>query len=87
MRNFDYIGIPNSLTANMRQIIYGGILIFMMFRYSSGFVVGKVSEYGRTYAHKDIAKRTSSASEQNCNTTDDHTGRCTGKKALKMIHV
>jgi branched-chain amino acid transport system permease protein len=33
-----FVGMPNSIAANMRQIIYGGILIFMMFRYSKGFV-------------------------------------------------
>jgi len=26
-------GMPNSVAANMRQIIYGAILVFMMFRY------------------------------------------------------
>jgi branched-chain amino acid transport system permease protein len=34
-----FVGMPNAIAANMRQIIYGGILIFMMFRYSKGFVV------------------------------------------------
>jgi len=28
-----FVGMPNSVAANMRQIIYGAILIFMMFRY------------------------------------------------------
>ncbi|MDR2581166.1 MAG: branched-chain amino acid ABC transporter permease [Fibromonadaceae bacterium] len=32
-----FVGMPSSIAANMRQIIYGGILIFMMFRYSRGF--------------------------------------------------
>jgi len=36
-----FVGMPNAIAANMRQIIYGGILIFMMFRYSRGFVGGK----------------------------------------------
>ena len=36
-----FVGMPNAIAANMRQIIYGGILIFMMFRYSKGFVGGK----------------------------------------------
>jgi branched-chain amino acid transport system permease protein len=31
-----FVGMPNSIAANMRQIIYGGVLIFMMFRYSRG---------------------------------------------------
>ncbi|MDR0895665.1 MAG: hypothetical protein LBN06_10280 [Prevotellaceae bacterium] len=31
-----FIGMPNALAANMRQIIYGGVLIFMIFRYSKG---------------------------------------------------
>jgi branched-chain amino acid transport system permease protein len=34
-----FVGMPNAIAANMRQIIYGGILIFMMFRYSRGFTV------------------------------------------------
>jgi len=36
-----FVGMPSAIAANMRQIIYGGILIFMMFRYSKGFVVQK----------------------------------------------
>ena len=32
-----FVGMPNAIAANMRQIIYGGILIMMMFRYSRGF--------------------------------------------------
>ena len=32
-----FVGMPNAIAANMRQIIYGGILIAMMFRYSKGF--------------------------------------------------
>ena len=36
-----FVGMPNAIAANMRQIIYGGILIFMMFRYSRGFESGK----------------------------------------------
>ena len=38
-----FVGMPNAIAANMRQIIYGGILIFMMFRYSKGFVGGKIT--------------------------------------------
>ncbi|MDR1895967.1 MAG: branched-chain amino acid ABC transporter permease [Prevotellaceae bacterium] len=38
-----FVGMPNAIAANMRQIIYGGILIFMMFRYSRGFSVRKES--------------------------------------------
>ncbi|GHT39963.1 branched-chain amino acid ABC transporter permease [Bacteroidia bacterium] len=34
-----FVGMPNAIAANMRQIIYGGILIFMMFRYNRGFEV------------------------------------------------
>jgi len=34
-----FVGMPNNIAANMRQIIYGGILVFMMFRYSKGFIV------------------------------------------------
>ncbi|MDR3262062.1 MAG: hypothetical protein LBT78_09575, partial [Tannerella sp.] len=37
-----FVGMPNAIAANMRQIIYGGILIFMMFRYSRGFVVNEI---------------------------------------------
>jgi len=36
-----FLGMPNNIAANMRQIIYGGILVFMMFRYSKGFVVNE----------------------------------------------
>jgi branched-chain amino acid transport system permease protein len=36
-----FIGMPNSIAANMRQIIYGGGLIFMVFKYSRGFVEKK----------------------------------------------
>jgi len=32
-----FVGMPNAIAANMRQIIYGGILIYMMFQYSRGF--------------------------------------------------
>ena len=32
-----FVGMPNAIAANMRQIIYGGILIYMMFQYSKGF--------------------------------------------------
>nr|DAK78308.1 MAG TPA: hypothetical protein [Caudoviricetes sp.] len=28
-----FVGLPNSIAANLRQIIYGAILIFLMFRY------------------------------------------------------
>ncbi len=33
-----FIGMPGSIAANMRQIIYGLALVFMMFKYSKGFV-------------------------------------------------
>jgi branched-chain amino acid transport system permease protein len=33
-----FLGMPSNIAANMRQIIYGIILVFMMFRYSRGFV-------------------------------------------------
>ncbi len=36
-----FIGLPNNIAANLRQIIYGAILIFMMFRYSKGFISTK----------------------------------------------
>ena len=36
-----FVGMPNAIAANMRQIIYGGILVFMMFRYSRGFAHGQ----------------------------------------------
>jgi branched-chain amino acid transport system permease protein len=32
-----FVGMPNSVAANMRQIIYGGVLIFVMFRRGGGF--------------------------------------------------
>ncbi len=38
-----FVGMPNAIAANMRQVIYGGILIFMMFRYSKGFQEGNIS--------------------------------------------
>jgi len=31
-----FIGMPNAVAANMRQIIYGGMLILMMFLYCKG---------------------------------------------------
>jgi branched-chain amino acid transport system permease protein len=34
-----FLGMPNNIAANMRQIIYGGILVFMMFRHSKGFIM------------------------------------------------
>ena len=34
-----FVGMPNAIAANMRQIIYGGIFVLMMFRYSRGFSV------------------------------------------------
>jgi len=37
-----FVGMPNAIAANMRQIIYGGILIFMMFRYSKGFEIQQI---------------------------------------------
>ena len=30
-----FVGMPSAIAANMRQIIYGAMLIFMMFRYNS----------------------------------------------------
>lgn len=36
-----FVGMPNEIAANMRQIIYGAILISMMFRYSKGFIYKK----------------------------------------------
>jgi len=33
-----FIGMPNNIAANIRQIIYGLALVVMMFRYSKGFV-------------------------------------------------
>ena len=38
-----FVGMPDNIAANMRQIIYGAILVLMMFRYSRGFVVEKKS--------------------------------------------
>lgn len=39
-----FIGMPTAVAANTRQIIYGGMLIVMMFIGSKGFVSGKVSK-------------------------------------------
>jgi branched-chain amino acid transport system permease protein len=36
-----FVGLPNNIAANLRQIIYGGILVFMMFRYSRGFITNR----------------------------------------------
>ena len=33
-----FVGMPGSIAANMRQIIYGIALVYMMFRYSKGLV-------------------------------------------------
>ena len=32
-----FVGMPGAVAANLRQIVYGGILVLMMFRYSRGF--------------------------------------------------
>ena len=36
-----FIGLPISIAANLRQIIYGIILVIMMFKYSKGFKLMK----------------------------------------------
>jgi len=36
-----FLGMPNSIAANMRQIIYGAILIFVIFRSSKEFIPSK----------------------------------------------
>lgn len=36
-----FIGMPNSIAANMRQILYGLALVVMMFRFSKGFISKK----------------------------------------------
>lgn len=33
-----FIGMPSNIAANVRQILYGLALVFMMFRYSKGFI-------------------------------------------------
>ena len=33
-----FVGMPSGIAANMRQIIYGAVLVFMMFRYSRGLM-------------------------------------------------
>jgi branched-chain amino acid transport system permease protein len=35
-----FIGMPGALAANLRQILYGALLVLMMFRYSKGFGAG-----------------------------------------------
>ncbi len=44
-----FVGMPSSIAANMRQIIYGLALVIMMFRYSKGFIpntfTGKENKY------------------------------------------
>jgi len=46
-----FLGMPSSIAANMRQIIYGLALVIMMFKYSKGFVakgyVGVEDQYGK----------------------------------------
>jgi branched-chain amino acid transport system permease protein len=37
-----FLGMPSNIAANMRQIIYGFILVIVMFRNSSGFVKNKI---------------------------------------------
>ncbi|MCL2104064.1 MAG: branched-chain amino acid ABC transporter permease [Kiritimatiellaeota bacterium] len=32
-----FVGMPGAVAANLRQVVYGGILVLMMFRYSRGF--------------------------------------------------
>lgn len=36
-----FVGLPNNIAANLRQIIYGVVLILIMFRYSKGFEINK----------------------------------------------
>jgi len=38
-----FVGMPSAIAANMRQIIYGGMLIFVMFRFTKGFESNKKS--------------------------------------------
>jgi branched-chain amino acid transport system permease protein len=38
-----FVGMPNSVAANMRQIIYGGVLVFVMFRRGEGFAISSGS--------------------------------------------
>ena len=33
-----FVGMPGNIAANMRQIIYGIALVYMMFKYSKGFI-------------------------------------------------
>lgn len=46
---FRFIGMPSSIAANMRQIIYGLALVLMMFKYSKGFIskkyIGQENKY------------------------------------------
>jgi branched-chain amino acid transport system permease protein len=36
-----FVGMPSNIAANMRQIIYGLVLVIMMFKYSKGFISKK----------------------------------------------
>ena len=36
-----FVGMPNNIAANLRQIIYGAILVLVMFRYSREFQIKK----------------------------------------------
>lgn len=40
-----FLGMPSNIAANMRQIIYGAILIVSMYKYSKGFVVDGEKTY------------------------------------------
>jgi branched-chain amino acid transport system permease protein len=44
-----FIGMPSNIAANVRQILYGLALVFMMFKYSKGFIskpyVGQENKY------------------------------------------
>jgi branched-chain amino acid transport system permease protein len=44
-----FLGMPNSIAANMRQIIYGLALVIMMFRYSKGFISTEHIGHGKKF--------------------------------------
>lgn len=48
---FRFIGLPNSIAANMRQILYGGLLVAFMIWRPSGFL-GKFSFYTKGSANE-----------------------------------
>jgi branched-chain amino acid transport system permease protein len=52
-----FVGMPNAIAANMRQVIYGGILIFRKFRNSRGFVIEEAIKQNAADNHNKADNR------------------------------